>query len=212
MFRSETVQTSHFYPRPPCGGRPFTRLASMVPPCISIHVPLAGDDGPVLGAGLSTTAFLSTSPLRGTTKSSGPMCRGSLYFYPRPPCGGRRSTPSTCRQSPNFYPRPPCGGRPAAPLRAPRSSAISIHVPLAGDDSVAGMQSSSWIKISIHVPLAGDDSTWWNPDRTAAVFLSTSPLRGTTRRAVGLAPPQKFLSTSPLRGTTVSLSAALLSA
>ena len=34
----------HFYPRPPCGGRPRCRFSSHIDILISIHVPLAGDD------------------------------------------------------------------------------------------------------------------------------------------------------------------------
>ena len=73
-----------------------------------------------------------------------------MYFYPRPPRGGRRpwgpaafrssrflSTPSARRatrprqylppRSPYFYPRPPRGGRPRLPISLYLSMVISIH-------------------------------------------------------------------------------------
>ena len=78
---------------------------------ISIHVPLAGDDGKLRAAAKRAKEFLSTSPLRGTTKLRAPA-RASGYFYPRPPCGGR----------------------PKLRAAAKRAKEISIHVPLAGDD------------------------------------------------------------------------------
>ena len=85
----DKAQRVYFYQRPPCGGRragPNTRKLR--------------------------PKFLSTSPLRGTTRQC--SCSGIFRsnFYPRPPCGGRRETGP--HQSPcgTFYPRPPCGGRP----------------------------------------------------------------------------------------------------
>ena len=79
---------------------------------------------------------------------------------------------------------------------------ISIHVPLAGDDGPAQAQLRTAQHISIHVPLAGDDGRPGNGKTDFAIFLSTSPLRGTT----GITPKtfytKIFLSTSPLRGTT----------
>ena len=82
----------------------------------------------------SPSAFLSTSPLRGTTAVSRAGGRHQLYFYPRPPCGGRRPEQL------------------AFDLGAP----ISIHVPLAGDDAQP-VEAKVIDEISIHVPLAGDD-------------------------------------------------------
>ena len=105
-------------------------------PRISIHVPLAGDDS-----------------------RAGPGARRQRDFYPRPPCGGRPDGGAEILEDVDFYPRPPCGGRllvcgPAnfptkflstSPLRGTteeicdwfRVTDISIHVPLAGDDSRA---------------------------------------------------------------------------
>ena len=124
---------------------------------ISIHVPLAGDDGPCVGV----------------SQSGG-------YFYPRPPCGGRHSLPRPRHRVRHFYPRPPCGGRRGGIKTAAGRDRISIHVPLAGDDSsrqsatatptyfyprppCGGRQIrksayNARKKISIHVPLAGDDA------------------------------------------------------
>ena len=87
--------------------------------------------------------FLSTSPLRGTTVGGEFGTAHMIYFYPRPPCGGRPR--NTCKgggaawisihvplagddpmratatwTSAHFYPRPPCGGRPSsAPTARP---------------------------------------------------------------------------------------------
>ena len=78
---------------------------------------------------------------------------------------------------------------------------ISIHVPLAGDDGVGAVGAGAG-GISIHVPLAGDDAVVVLLAVADGLFLSTSPLRGTTGRSSSHPFYIKFLSTSPLRGTT----------
>ena len=58
---------THFYPRPPCGGRRTAPTTDFLRQIISIHVPLAGDDRQRTVTTLADGTFLSTSPLRGTT-------------------------------------------------------------------------------------------------------------------------------------------------
>ena len=83
------VLESHFYPRPPRGGRHLLHTGPTdddlflstspargttqgpggvpVDAAISIHVPREGDDTDVYGHGRVSRPFLSTSPARGTT-------------------------------------------------------------------------------------------------------------------------------------------------
>ena len=52
----------------------------------------------------------------------------SLYFYPRPPRGGRpRTAPARFGMRRNFYPRPPRGGRPGTDADTITFDIISIH-------------------------------------------------------------------------------------
>ena len=83
------------------------------------------------------------------------------------------------QSQPPFYPRPPRGGRRPVPYLPGPPYWISIHVSREGD-AAAGV--------------AGGD--------VGAVFLSTSPARGTTRMAAVWWWAWIFLSTSPARGTT----------
>ena len=79
---------THFYPRPPCGGRPKVVVPQNV-----------------------KAAFLSTSPLRGTTPVAAvglALCNISIHV---PLAGDDRGAPPQRRTRRNFYPRPPCGGR-----------------------------------------------------------------------------------------------------
>ena len=190
----------NFYPRPPCGGRPagqqidFCRMLFLSTSplrgttgnlangrqqiIISIHVPLAGDDALSLMPLASPDIFLSTSPLRGTTFSSTAL-RAWTVFLSTSPLRGTT----------------PFDGGGVSPVL------ISIHVPLAGDD-IGGCGLVRPELISIHVPLAGDDGKVQVRIPGRGIFLSTSPLRGTTLPYFTPFAATKFLSTSPLRGTT----------
>ncbi len=106
------LSPSHdFYPRPPCGGRPWNRTMSVpaslflstpsvwratlrwcgmgMERTISIHaLRVEGDDSlarpsPVL------YPFLSTPSVWRATTSPSMLPPAWMYFYPRPPCGGR---------------------------------------------------------------------------------------------------------------------------
>ena len=50
-----------------------------------------------------------------------------IYFYPRPPRGGRPMARPSSTTTTNFYPRPPRGGRPAGQLHRAGQRRISIH-------------------------------------------------------------------------------------
>ena len=56
--------------------------------------------------------------------------------------------------------------------------------------------------ISIHVPREGHDSVTVTASGPDTAFLSTCPVRGTTRRCGMTGNEYQFLSTCPVRGTT----------
>ena len=75
-----------------------------------------------------STSFLSTPSARRATPCPRFFVAIPIYFYPRPPRGGRpgavlRSLPASVY----FYPRPPRGGRRGAERWRRGSSGISIH-------------------------------------------------------------------------------------
>ena len=149
-----------FYPRSPCGERPYGRIND-----------------------ISRLIFLSTLSLRRATSSSWSATATSQHFYPRSPCGERRMVPlSTCtrrkflstlslrrathgtnsgtnstiflstlslrRATPvllfpqipvfDFYPRSPCGERPVKGICFNAKIPISIHALLAESDVAQG--------------------------------------------------------------------------
>ena len=169
----------HFYPRPPCGGRPNSAGPEKTMSNFYPRPPCGGR--PVHSVLIwKNFLFLSTSPLRGTTLWTCNRKSLTKYFYPRPPCGGRprrcirswramkisihvplagddrqRADPTAERC--NFYPRPPCGGRPAKRIHERTSGRFLSTSPLRGT-TPAGQRQDRFCDISIHVPLAGDDA------------------------------------------------------
>ena len=124
----------HFYPRPPRGGRRQNAVDINARIGISIHA--LREEGDLLTLSFCTVCrkFLSTPSARRATGSGILITWPNIYFYPRPPRGGRRGTVSRLRSSrkflstpsarrataastltpslSDFYPRPPRGGRP----------------------------------------------------------------------------------------------------
>ena len=139
----------NFYPRPPRGGRRSRRCCPMTKE-VFLSTPSARR-ATAYQRPVRREQKISIHALReeGDTKPS--QSSGQrMYFYPRPPRGGRRCSPSTptatttisihalreegdgsCRPSSrwtrNFYPRPPRGGRPTIVWTCSRSRIISIH-------------------------------------------------------------------------------------
>ena len=94
----------YFYPRPPRGGRPFSKLLKVDFTEISIHALREEGDS-----------------------SAGKLLPGGKNFYPRPPRGGRHQRLFCMERAMDFYPRPPRGGRPSFVQRHPVFLIISIH-------------------------------------------------------------------------------------
>ena len=215
----------YFYPRTPCGVRQHGADYKLRVYLISIHVPRAGYDQSGPDWVQVPNVFLSTYPVRGTTRCPRIPPPAARHFYPRTPCGVRQlqdggihmtdiflstypvrgttsNIDSSCKSLLYFYPRTPCGVRLLPP-----------HI-------IAELK-----KISIHVPRAGYDPDSVRRYERGEAFLSTYPVRGTT--GAGVVPRSDcgisihvpragydargrphiwrlstFLSTYPVRGTT----------
>ena len=123
---------------------------------ISIHVPIAGND-PGRGMGKRVSfKFQSTFPLQGTTKKRTYFCK-TAFISIHVPIAGNDGTS--------------CVGQ--------HDREISIHVPIAGNDR-PGRALRLPEKISIHVPIAGNDDTVLIVVVIWSTFQSTFPLQGTT--------------------------------
>ena len=128
------AESSHFYPRSPCGERQSLKNERAYLLAISIHALLAESDRVVTPVSAPRFPFLSTLSLRRATRPYYPQSRPPLFlstlslrratfcyaffcsftghFYPRSPCGERLgdSHPTPARRR-YFYPRSPCGER-----------------------------------------------------------------------------------------------------
>ena len=104
-----------FYPRSPCGERPsFMSITSL------------------------RGAFLSTFPLRGTSKLFYDIYSSALISIHVPLAGNVEVTCPYGTQEMDFYPRSPCGERRRLADALQFTDGISIHVPLAGNVRLRG--------------------------------------------------------------------------
>ena len=105
-----TFSGSNFNPRSPCGERPTTWEAYVLPRQFQSTLPLRGAT-PCKKPDLDNILFQSTLPLRGATLLGDPLCQWTSYFNPRSPCGERRRCNGGRWAGSNFNPRSPCGER-----------------------------------------------------------------------------------------------------
>ena len=103
-----------FYPRSPCGERLAITDLTLLPFHFSIHALLAESDDHHGAVVLRHNTFLSTLSLRRATKTGRLLPSNYLLFYPRSPCGERPRQTSLLLQG----------------------SAFSIHALLAESDSI----------------------------------------------------------------------------
>ena len=122
--------------------------------------------------------FLSTSPLRGTTK-----LQEYEYYWNKisihVPLAGDDSLTLVWRSCRIISIHVPLAGDDDWLLRYQDClRTISIHVPLAGDDGKPTGQVNVVMTISIHVPLAGDDATSCRWPMKALNFYPRPPCGG----------------------------------
>ena len=93
--------------------RRATHLPGCLPPVHHISIHALREEGDVISYDLTYTDDISIHALReeGDPRSVIPLSAG-MYFYPRPPRGGRPASAGRIHRAAGyFYPRPPRGGR-----------------------------------------------------------------------------------------------------
>ena len=127
--------TTDFYPRSPCGERPYHIYGSQDNQSISIHALLAESDTLICEViavmTISIHALLAESDIGANNH-----IRIRENFYPRSPCGERPNKSRIRNRNRDFYPRSPCGERQCALLYRSGSAGISIHALLAESDQI----------------------------------------------------------------------------
>ena len=178
------MMACYFYPRSPCGERPYGRIND-----------------------ISRLIFLSTLSLRRATGRLAGYDAGNQNFYPRSPCGERQLERRYLRLcSDYFYPRSPCGERPvfggtwiwkskflstlslrrATQPWGPRPQPPRHFYPRSpcGERRDQTILKVYGYGISIHALLAESDSVLLNTQKRHIQFLSTLSLRRATSCAI----------------------------
>ena len=125
----------------------------------------------------------------------------SLYFYPRPPRGGRRPSNTRLYLGANFYPRPPRGGRPE-PVSPPDTSERFLSTPSARGATHGHAAATRHLDISIHA--LREEGDWLRQPERHEQAISIHALReeGDRRCRALLVNIKKFLSTPSARRAT----------
>ena len=173
------LPTRNFYPRPPRGGRHDLRAGQGPRSEISIHALREEGDGSQPDALTVPTISIHALREEGDRIRHGPAGR-EVYFYPRPPRGGRHLESVMLEQTDiDFYPRPPRGGRPTKEVQS-FAAAIFLSTPSARRATVAGQAHSIRAAISIHALREEGDFADCEGELLQDEFLSTPSARRAT--------------------------------
>ena len=125
-LRKRKDWATHFYPRPPRGGRRGS-LTAFLSLLIFLSTPSARR-ATRKKAFANDIEMISIHALR--EEGDDAVSRSSMrvyHFYPRPPRGGRQHPAVHCMSGGDFYPRPPRGGRLCPQAKPLALIPISIH-------------------------------------------------------------------------------------
>ena len=163
-----------FYPRSPCGERPYGRINDISRLMkISIHALLAESDHSTRYMSSQRSHFYPRSPC-GERREKPRQTRTDTNFYPRSPCGERLhcKTPITFRHY--FYPRSPCGERPPATIWNNKNNIFLSTLSLRrATDRLRPCHHRH--HISIHALLAESDATPTARSASSFYFYPRSP-------------------------------------
>ena len=176
----------NFYPRPPRGGRPLLAASCCAAFRISIHA--LREEGDVGGLGLPLRFCISIHALREEGDASlPPLCLPSVYFYPRPPRGGRPSFFSAATSTHQFLSTPSARRATLGGLATLGGSDISIHA-LREEGDADVLQQLGIHPISIHALREEGDTFSASITRFLTYFYPRPP-RGGRLEAAGFGQP-----------------------
>ncbi len=170
----------NFNPRPPCGGRPVTRITPMDAVYFNPRPPCGG---------------------RLTCRTGAISCR--MDFNPRPPCGGRHRVMLAC--SIKLYisiHAPRVGGDLLHAAERGGKELFQSTPPVWGATGAAGVADGGAVPISIHAPRVGGDPSKLDTGGILPYFNPRPPCGGRhSRRAIDQL-IMLFQSTPPVWGAT----------
>ena len=191
---------SHFYPRPPRGGRPTFSQKWKPPQMISIHA--LREEGDRLRCRLRRPAQdFYPRPPRGGRRRSRPVHPCRRDFYPRPPRGGRPPCARRLPSNRNFYPRPPRGGRPQRRMTTDTPDGF-LSTPSARRATPAEGRAYLVHVISIHALREEGDNVILLSGTPTADFYPRPPRGGRPPMLRPCTARERFLSTPSARRAT----------
>ena len=122
------------------------------PKNISIHALRVEGDRPSTPPGAARALYFYPRPPRGGRRYIWDLdkAKGWGHFYPRPPRGGRPKDVNMRYLHANFYPRPPRGGRLSGEAVSGHAHEISIHALRVEGDAQFRVMGQAPMNISIH--------------------------------------------------------------
>ena len=133
--------------------------------------------------------------------------KGRLYFYPRPPRGGRPTRTTRCPSPSNFYPRPPRGGRRFFGRPVDKATNISIHALREEGDHTSPWNGNPLRNFYPRPPRGGRHLLRAHDFPSAGHFYPRPPRGGRPVRSDHQPPAGQFLSTPSARRATHGLQA-----
>ena len=192
----------YFYPRPPRGGRHLDLSSFSTISIISIHA--LREEGDAVGAhaafhkGISIHAlreegdgrarivplwageFLSTPSARRATRAVEGSFAVSIYFYPRPPRGGRRGITGTSTALSEFLSTPSARRATIPPIRQQRQPERFLSTPSARRATAAAARATARPANFYPRPPRGGRRHRYRPGGYVTIFLSTPSARRAT--------------------------------
>ena len=127
--------------------------------------------------------------------------KGRLYFYPRPPRGGRPTRTTRCPSPSNFYPRPPRGGR-LLFVVVVVVGCVFLSTPSARRATDSEGKKELTLDISIHALREEGDGAGLRKSSDTPYFYPRPPRGGRPESLIIINSKFEFLSTPSARRAT----------
>ena len=186
---------SHFYPRPPGGGRLAQVVVVEAPRVISIHALRVEGDRITRSSRPESGISIHALRVEGDDVRKA-VEKNTKDFYPRPPGGGRRQHGRQPDAGRNFYPRPPGGGRPKIEATSSQPGAF-LSTPSGWRATLKTPCNQLSSPISIHALRVEGDKTNPNGENQNDISIHALRVEGDRIRGAPLAPAGNFYPRPP---------------
>ena len=173
----------NFNPRSPCGERHHVLSATSDAFIFQSTLPVWGATAELQATGFAVQISIH-APRVGSDSSAPTLSPGRTYFNPRSPCGERPTGSLAIIKVNGFQSTLPVWGATGLFCLWLVGFDISIHAPRVGSDLSSSPLFYVPSEISIHAPRVGSDVRKTVFPTSSALFQSTLPVWGATRRCL----------------------------